>query len=79
MTQSYGKNTLDDDLEKIAQAREIVRKLMEFNLSQKQILNIIYFLSLNLENNEQMVEISTLVKSFEEKTLFTDYETIKEK
>jgi hypothetical protein len=72
---TYGKNSLDEELEKIEQSREIVKTIMGFNLSQKQILNIIYFLALNLENNEQMVEITTTVRSYDEKALFIDNES----
>jgi len=43
--------------------RDIVKKIMDFGVKQSQILNIIYFLSLELENRDQMLDISNLVKN----------------
>ncbi len=46
-----------------AAAREIVHEIMNFGVSQQQILHIINLLALELEDNNLMREINDLIKS----------------
>lgn len=43
-------------------SREIVQHILDFGISQYQILKISYLLSLELENKEKMVDISSTIK-----------------
>ena len=43
--------------------REIVHEIMNFGVSQQQILHIINLLALELEDNNLMREINDLIKS----------------
>ena len=57
-------------LEKLArekqQSREIVKTVIDFGVTDQQKLDIIYGLSLNLENNDAMKEITELLKKYRE-------------
>ena len=44
-------------------SREIVQEIMNYGVSQKQILDIIYLLALELEDNNLMRSIVDLCKS----------------
>ena len=47
-------------------AREIVQEILRFGVNQEEIMHIIYLLSLNLENPEQMKEITSVIKKYTE-------------
>lgn len=49
-------------LQESQEAREIVNKVMEYGISQKQIYYIIHDLALNLENREDMIKIAKITK-----------------
>jgi hypothetical protein len=69
----YGKSELDKKAEELQQCREIVKQLIELGVNETQKLNIMRFLALTLENNEHLVEITTLIKSLSsELTLSTE-------
>lgn len=44
-------------------ARQIVAEILNFGVSQNQILQTIYLLSLELEDREKSISISEIVKS----------------
>lgn len=52
--------------------RQIVSEITNFGVNDRQIMMIIYLLSLNLENNDKMREISSLIRSLEETLFITD-------
>ena len=58
----------ETDLEKTAKdsrvAREIVSEVLNFGVSQQQILRVAYLLSLELENKDAMINISNCVKEY---------------
>lgn len=59
------KNLSDNDqvdLLKSAVSREIVQEIMNYGVTQSQILNIINLLALELEDNKLMRSISDLCK-----------------
>lgn len=72
MSSHYGKSGADKEVEKIQECREIVKRIVEFGVDDSQILNIIHFLALNLEEHNIMLEITGLIKSLEKKTLIID-------
>lgn len=65
-------------LEKIAkeraESRQIVKQIIDFGVNENQKLDIIYEISLNLENNKAMKEIVQLLKKYRE-TINKDEET----
>lgn len=62
MTQTYGKIPLEKEVEKMSACRDIVQEIMEFGVNQVQIVQIIYLLSLELEDREMMLYISNAAK-----------------
>tara|TARA_Y100000034_G_C6859201_1_gene390825 strand:+ start:1125 stop:1364 length:240 start_codon:yes stop_codon:yes gene_type:complete len=61
-----GNSDTDKTIKELQESREIIRTIMEFGINQQQILRIIYLLSLELENNEAMLEISSVTKNYVE-------------
>jgi len=58
-TEAWAKDTLT--------SRQIVGEILKFGVNQKQILNIIKLLSMELEDHEAMVVIAAVVKEALEK------------
>jgi len=58
----YGKSKSDTDIEKMILCRDIVKEIIEFGVTEEQKLQIIHLLSLELENRDKMLGISSLVK-----------------
>jgi hypothetical protein len=59
-----GKSESDKKAEDLLRCRQITSEILNFGVSQDQILQIIYLLSLELEDREALLEISTVVKNF---------------
>ena len=55
-------DTQSEDLLENAMAREIVREIMRFGVSQPQLLQIINLLALELEDNTTMKAIRQLIE-----------------
>ena len=47
-----------------SRARDIVKEITNFGVNDNQIMHIVYLLSLNLENLENMKEITSFLKKF---------------
>ena len=60
----FGKSETEKKVEDTLTARKIVREIMDFGVSQQQILRIAYLLCLELEDNDTMVTTSTVIKDF---------------
>tara|TARA_B100000686_G_C16775358_1_gene968043 strand:+ start:2340 stop:2567 length:228 start_codon:yes stop_codon:yes gene_type:complete len=72
-----GKTENELHLEKMTICREIVKKIIDFGVTEKQKQQIIYLLSLELENRDVMLSISKTIngennKSEETKILGLD-------
>lgn len=52
--------------------RQIVTEITNFGVNDRQIMMIIYLLSLNLEDGEKMREISSLIRTLEETLFISD-------
>jgi hypothetical protein len=54
--------------EKIAnqkkESREIVKKIIDFGVTEEQKLDIMYFLSMNLNDNQKMKDICCFLENF---------------
>ena len=63
----YGKKTNEELLvEDRIQARNIVQEILNFGVSQQQMLHIAYLLALELEDRDAMIAISESIKKFTE-------------
>jgi len=58
-----GKSEADIAAEKLLKCRQIVTEILNFGVTQEQLLQIIYLLSLELENREALEDITDAVKS----------------
>lgn len=65
MAKKYGQTETEKFYEEMQTCREINKKIMDFGISQRQILRLVYLLSLELENPEHMNKISSMVKELE--------------
>lgn len=59
---SFGNSKVQITAEKLQKCREIVREIENFGVDEMQRMQIIYLLSLNLENRESLEDISTAAK-----------------
>ena len=60
----YGTTTLEQTAKESQQCREIVAEILNFGVTQQQILRVAYLLSLELENRDAMMEISACIKEY---------------
>ena len=56
-------NDSESDLSDAFMARQIVQEILNFGISQGQMIKIIQVLSLELENRELMLEINDLIEN----------------
>jgi len=61
---NIGKSESDKKAEDLLKCRQITSEILKFGVSQDQILQIIYLLSLELEDRDALLEISTIVKEY---------------
>jgi hypothetical protein len=68
-TELYGKISGEENVLESIKSREIVQEILRFGVSQNQILKIIYFLCLELEDRETLESLSDIIRPilFEEK------------
>ena len=57
-----GKSEAEIAAEKLLKCRQIVAEILNFGVTQEQLLQIIYLLSLELENREALEDIADSVK-----------------
>ena len=62
----YGKTSEEVRIEKLAECRQIVKQVIDFGVNEDQKRQIIYLMSLELEDVSIMKKISKLLKSNEE-------------
>lgn len=75
MAEHFGSTQSEEDLDKILQCRDIVKTILNFGVSQTQILLLIQFLGQELERHEHMVEVVELARELlkqEEQGLLVD-------
>ena len=61
----YGKQSKEELLiEDRIRARQIVQEVLNFGVSQQQMLHIAYLLVLELEDRDAMITISECIKKF---------------
>lgn len=62
MSEKFGKSEAEEHLQQIMVVREIVRKIVDYGVSQEQIVLIIQALGYELQNHEHMIEVVGLTK-----------------
>lgn len=62
MSEKIGNTETDNWANEMLRCRQIVQEVIKFGVSQKQILNIIKLLAMELEDREALVAISAVVK-----------------
>jgi len=58
---TYGVSESERDILDSAQCREIIHEILNFGISQTQVLTLIKLLSLELEDRELMLKLSEIV------------------
>jgi len=66
----YGKMESEEVAEQNLQCRQIVREITNFGVSQRQIWYIMYLLSLELENVEDLKMATDFIKDYKGAELF---------
>lgn len=64
-----GKSESDKAAEDLLACRKIVNEIVQFGVSQQQILQIIYLMALELEDREAILNITAVVKEFQNNPL----------
>lgn len=62
----FGESKEELDIKDKIKAREITQTIIEYGVNQQQIKQIIYLLALNLENNDLMKSIASIIKESNE-------------
>jgi len=62
MSEKIGNTETDNWANEMLQCRQIVHEVVKFGVSQRQILNVIKLLAVELEDREALVAISAVVK-----------------
>ena len=60
----YGESDSEVQLQERIKAREIVHEILNFGVSETQKIQIIYLISLELDNRELMLEIGDPCKNY---------------
>tara|TARA_A100001011_G_scaffold379298_1_gene445139 strand:+ start:243 stop:485 length:243 start_codon:yes stop_codon:yes gene_type:complete len=60
---AYGETEDEMDIKDRAKCRDIVQEILNFGVSQKQIVQLVYLLSLELENIDDMKHLSRACKA----------------
>ena len=64
MVTKIGKTKEETLVTESQEAREIVARILDFGVTQSQIIQIAYLLSLELENRNTMLDISQIIKKY---------------
>lgn len=72
MTEKIGKTETEQWAQQMLTCRQIVAEILKFGVNQKQILNIVKLLAMELEDHEAMVAISAVVNEALEEAQVTN-------
>lgn len=67
-TKQFGTSKEETLIKDKAKAREIVQTVLDYGVNQTQITQMIYLLSMELENNDLMKQITNLITQSREGT-----------
>ena len=63
-SKKYGETQEVDDIKTRADCREIVKRILEYGVSDIQKVHIINFLALELESRDTMIDIDKICKNY---------------
>ena len=69
---NIGKSNIEKNVQDIQVCRNIVKEILNFGISQNQIVRVCYLLSLELENAEMLKSISDVTKVYLENLMGED-------
>ena len=72
----YGKTEQEKTIEDMVQCREIVQEILDFGVTQPQIMKIAYLLSLELENQGAVEDISRCIQEHIDRLTNQDSEIV---
>jgi archaellum biogenesis ATPase FlaH len=72
MIEQYGLLQSEKFAQEAQVAREIVKEIMNFGVSQKQMMIIIHSLIMNLENIEHVQTLSSVIRELSDDTYLID-------
>ena len=67
-TKQFGTSAEETMIKDKAKAREIVQTVLDYGVNQTQITQMIYLLSMELENNDLMKQITNIITQSREGT-----------
>ena len=67
-TKQFGTSAEEKLIKDKAKAREIVQTVLDYGVNQTQITQMIYLLSMELENNDLMKQITNIITQSREGT-----------
>lgn len=67
-TKQFGTSTEEQEIKDKAKAREIVQTVLDYGVNQTQVTQMIYLLSMELENLDLMKQITNLITQSREGT-----------
>ena len=67
-TKQFGTSTEEQDIKDKAKAREIIQTVLEYGVNQRQITQMIYLLSMELENVNLMKDLTKTITQSREGT-----------
>lgn len=70
MTNTYGQTASEKLAEESNTARQIVKEIGQFGINDRQRWLIIYYLSMELENVEEMKEMCSFIKDLKGDQIF---------
>lgn len=76
MTEKIGQTETENWAAEILICRQITNEVVSFGVNQKQLLNIIKLLAMELENRDALVAISEIVKDALEETQISNIITL---
>jgi len=59
-----GKSETERKVEKITESRDIVKEIIKFGINEEQKKDVIYFLAMELENNDLMKDLCLVLKKY---------------
>jgi hypothetical protein len=59
-----GETTSEKDVRRVQESREIVKTIIDYGVNEGHKLDIIYFLSIELENRSALEDITKILKKY---------------
>ena len=63
MAEKFGSSNAEREANEMLRCRKVVSEILNFGVSQREIMRIMHLMSLELENREVMIDLSERIKS----------------